>query len=77
MTDPSFPGKDGHIVVKADKFAIDSLSDDMHKPLKLDLSGGIGSGKFRVDGNVKPAPLDADLRIVATRLDVAPFEVAG
>jgi hypothetical protein len=74
LTDPSFPGKDGHIAVNADKFGIDNLSDDMHKPLKLDLSGGIGSGKFHVDGNVKPEPLDADLRIVATRLNVAPFE---
>ena len=74
LTDPSFPGKDGHIAINADKFGIDNLSDDMHKPLKLDLSGGIGKGKFHVDGNVKPQPLDADLRIVATRLDVAPFE---
>ena len=74
LTDPSFPGKDGRIVVNADKFGIDSLSDDMHKPIKLDLAGGIGRGKFHVDGNVKPEPMDADLRIVATRLDVAPFE---
>lgn len=74
LTDPSFPGKDGRIVVNADKFGIDSLSDDMHKPIKLDLAGGIGRGKFHVNGNVKPQPLEADLRIVATRLDVAPFE---
>jgi uncharacterized protein involved in outer membrane biogenesis len=74
LTDPSIPGKDGHIAVNADKFGIDNLSDDMHKPLKLDLSGGIGHGKFHVDGTVKPEPVDADLRIMATRLDVAPFE---
>jgi uncharacterized protein involved in outer membrane biogenesis len=74
LTDPTLPSKDGHVAVDADKFAIDGLSDDMHKPLKLDLSGGIGRGKFHVNGNVKPEPADADLHIVATKLDVAPFE---
>lgn len=73
LTDPSLPGKDGRIQVKADKFGLDNLSDNMHKPIKLDLAGGIGSGKFHIDGNVKPEPVDADLRIQATRLDVAPF----
>ncbi|WP_233511211.1 DUF748 domain-containing protein [Dyella psychrodurans] len=74
LTDPTLPSKDGHVAVDADKFAIDGLSDDMHKPVKLDLSGGIGHGKFHVNGNVKPEPVDADLRIVATKLNVAPFE---
>jgi uncharacterized protein involved in outer membrane biogenesis len=74
LTDPTLPNKDGHIVIKADKFGLDNLSDDMHKPIKLNLAGGIGSGKFNIDGTVKPQPADADLRIVATRLDVAPFE---
>jgi hypothetical protein len=74
LTDPTLPNKDGRIVIKADKFGLDNLSDDMHKPIKLNLAGGIGRGKFNVDGTVKPQPADADLRIVATRLDVAPFE---
>ncbi|GLQ96330.1 DUF748 domain-containing protein [Dyella mobilis] len=73
LTDPSLPSKDGRIVIDADKFGIDSLSDDMHKPVKLNLVGGIGRGKFHVDGSVKPEPMDADLRIQATRLNVAPF----
>ena len=73
LTDPNLPSKDGRIEVKADKFGLDNLSDDMHKPIKLDLAGGIGDGKFHVDGNVKPEPMDADLRIQATRLNVAPF----
>ncbi|MFC3650956.1 DUF748 domain-containing protein [Dyella humi] len=73
LTDPSLPSKNGHIEVDADKFGFDNLSDDMHKPIKLDLSGGIGHGKFKVDGNVKPEPMDADLRVNATKLDVAPF----
>jgi hypothetical protein len=73
LTDPTLPSKNGHVVVNADKFGIDQLSDDMHKPIKLGLAGGIGRGKFNVSGNLKPKPLDADLRIQATRLNVAPF----
>jgi hypothetical protein len=73
LTDPSLPSKDGHIAVNADKFGMDNLSDDMHKPIKLNLVGGIDRGKFNVDGSVKPEPMDADLRIQATRLNVAPF----
>lgn len=73
LTDPSLPSKNGHVEVNADKFGFDHLSDDMHKPIKLDLSGDIGHGKFKVDGNVKPEPMDADLRVNATKLDVAPF----
>ncbi|RDS80727.1 DUF748 domain-containing protein [Dyella monticola] len=73
LTDPSLPSKEGRIVINAEKFSLINLSDDMHKPIALDLSGGIGRGKFRVNGNVKPEPVDADLRVVARRLDVAPF----
>ncbi|GGA45958.1 DUF748 domain-containing protein [Dyella nitratireducens] len=73
LTDPSVPAKNGRIEVDADKFGFDNLSDDMHKPIKLDLSGGIGHGKFKVDGNVKPEPADADLRVDATKLNIAPF----
>ncbi|WP_233842045.1 DUF748 domain-containing protein [Dyella sp. 2HG41-7] len=74
LTNPNVPGKGGHVEIRADKFGFDNLSDDMHKPIKMDLNGGIGHGKFRIDGNVKPQPMDADLRIDATKLDVAPFE---
>lgn len=73
LTDPNLPSKDGRIVIDADKFGIDNLSDDMHKPITLKLAGGMGRGKFNVDGSVKPEPMDADLRIQATRLNVAPF----
>ncbi|GLQ94204.1 DUF748 domain-containing protein [Dyella acidisoli] len=73
LTDPSLPAKNGHIQIDADKFGFDNLSDDMHKPIKMDLSGGIGHGKFKVGGNVKPEPMDADLHVVATKLGVAPF----
>ncbi|QAU23410.1 DUF748 domain-containing protein [Dyella sp. M7H15-1] len=73
LTDSSLPSKNGHIVVHADKFGMDNLSDDMHKPIKLNLTGSIGTGKFNVNGNLKPEPMDADLRIQATRVNVAPF----
>ena len=73
LTDPTLPAKRGRIKVDADKFSVDGISDDMHKPIKLDLSGGIGHGKFKLDGQLKPEPLDADLRVTATRLNVAPF----
>ncbi|RUL78126.1 DUF748 domain-containing protein [Dyella choica] len=73
LTDPSLPTRQGRIQIDAEKFGLDSLSDDMHKPIKLALSGGMGRGTFKVDGQVKPEPMDADLRIVASKLNVAPF----
>ena len=72
--DLAVPGKAGHITVNADKFSIDGLSDDMHKPLKLDLAGGIDKGRYRVTGSVRPEPLHADLHVTATRLNVAPLQ---
>jgi uncharacterized protein involved in outer membrane biogenesis len=74
LTDPRLRGRRGHVVLKVDKFGIDGVSDDLHKPVKLDLAGGIGRGSFRVDGSVRPQPLDADLRVHASRLDVAPLQ---
>jgi len=72
--DMAVAGKAGRITVNADKFSINDLSDDMHKPLKLDLAGGIDQGKYRVTGSVRPEPLNADLRVTATRLNVAPLQ---
>lgn len=72
--DAAVSGKAGHITVNAVKFGIDGLSDNLHQPLKLDLAGGIGRGKYRVTGSVRPEPLDTDLRVTATRLDVAPLQ---
>lgn len=74
LRDPGLPSRSGRLVIKADDFSMAGLSDDMHKPIKLDLKGGMGRGKFQVSGTLKPEPADANLRIVATRLDVAPFE---
>ncbi|HVX05357.1 MAG TPA: DUF748 domain-containing protein [Rhodanobacteraceae bacterium] len=74
LTDPRLRGRRGHVVLKADKFGIDDVSDDLHQPVKLDLAGGIGRGSFHVDGSVRPQPLDVDLHVHAVRLDVAPLQ---
>jgi hypothetical protein len=73
LTDPSLPARQGHIEVRADKFDLAGLSDDLHKPIKLTLNGGIGRGKFKLEGQLKPQPMEADLGIVADKLNVAPF----
>ncbi|OOG56624.1 DUF748 domain-containing protein [Rhodanobacter sp. C03] len=72
--DAAAVNKAGRITVNADKFSIDGLSDNMHQPLKLDLAGGIDKGKYHVTGSVRPEPLNADLRVTATRLNVAPLQ---
>ena len=72
--DDSATGKKAPLAIKASKFGVDGLSDNMRQPIKLDLNGGIGKGTYNVTGTVKPEPLDADLRLKTTRLDIAPFE---
>lgn len=67
-------GKRNAITMLATSFGIDGLSNDMGRPLALDLKGNLGKGTFAVTGKVKPQPLDADLRVKATRLDVAPLQ---
>lgn len=74
LTDSRITGRRGRVVVKADKFGIDGVTDNLHKPLKLDFAGSIDRGRFRVDGRVRPEPLDADLRVHTTRLDVAALQ---
>jgi len=74
LTDPRIAGRRGRTVIKLDKFGIDGVSDDLRKPVKLDLAGGIGHGSFHVDGSVRPQPLDANLHVHASRLDVAPLQ---
>jgi hypothetical protein len=72
--DLAVAGKAGHITVNADKFSITGLSDNMHQPLKLDLDGSIDKGKYRVTGSVRPEPLNADVHVTATRLNVMPLQ---
>ena len=72
--DTALSSKAGSITLNADKFSIDGLSSNMRQPLKLDLAGGIGKGKYHVTGSVRPEPLTADLHVTATRLNVAPMQ---
>lgn len=75
LTDLKAPGKPQTIKVSKISLKADGLSDDMHQPLKLDTSGAIGkNGVYQISGNVIPQPLDAQLQIKTTRLNLAPFE---
>ena len=74
LTDPRIAGRRGRTELKLAHASIDGLSDDMRKPLKLAVDGGIGRGSLRVEGRLRPQPLDADLRVRATRLDIAPLQ---
>ena len=74
LTDPRIAGRRGRTELKLAHAAIDGLSDDMRKPLQLALDGGIGRGVLRVEGKLRPQPLEADLRVRTTRLDIAPLQ---
>ncbi|HEV7777518.1 MAG TPA: DUF748 domain-containing protein [Luteibacter sp.] len=72
--DESVEGRPALVRLGAKTFGIDNLSDDMRKPLKLDLNGTLGKGgAFAVNGTVRPQPLDANLQVKASRLDLAPL----
>ncbi|TCV94844.1 uncharacterized protein DUF748 [Luteibacter rhizovicinus] len=72
--DTSIEGRPNPVKLTADKFGIDDLSNDMRKPLKLDLNGSLGKGgAFAVTGTVRPEPVNADLKIKASRLDLVPL----
>lgn len=74
LTDPRIPGRRGRTVFKLDKLVVGDVSDNQRKPLKLELTGDIGRGRLHLDGHVRPQPLDADLRVQTTRLDVASLQ---
>ena len=70
LTDPRIAGRRGRTELKLAHASIGDLSSDMRKPLKLALDGGIGRGSLRVDGRLRPQPLDADVHVRTTRLDI-------
>ncbi len=74
--DAGMPGPQGRLTLRADKYTIDGLSQDMRKPLRVDLRGSAGRGTYRVHGTLRPAPLDANLDVAVRRLDLAPLESA-
>ena len=78
LTDRKTPGKPYTFRVSKISLKADGLSDDMHQSLKLDTSGTIGkNGSYQVSGKLTPQPLDAQLQIKTTRLNLAPFENYG
>ena len=74
FTDPRIAGKRTRSELKLAHANVDGLSDDMRKPLKLAVDGGIGRGTLRVDGTLRPQPLDANLQVRTARLDIAPLQ---
>lgn len=72
--DATTANKSAPLIVKASKFSVDGLSDDMRKPLKLALTGKLGNGDYDVSGSIKPQPLDADLRLKTRGMDIAPMQ---
>lgn len=74
LRDAKNPGKRNTITLLAKSFGVDGLSDDLRKPLRLDLKGGLGEGDFAIAGTLKPEPLEADLKVEAKRLNVAPLQ---
>lgn len=65
--------RDG-IELQATALSIDGLSDDMKKPVKLDLKGALGKGAFSVTGTLRPQPLDAQLVVTTRQWNVAPLQ---
>ena len=62
------------ITVHADHYAVDGLSADLRRPLALTLSGTLGSGGYRVAGQLRPQPLLATLQLSTRGIDIAPLQ---
>jgi len=78
LTVQKTPGKPQTLKLSKISVKADGLSDDMRQPLKIDTSGSIGkNGSYQISGNLTPQPLDAQLQIKTTRLNLAPFEEYG
>ena len=74
LTDPRLAGQHRRTEFRLAHASIDGLSSDLRKPLKLSMDGGIGRGSLHADGTLRPQPLDANLRVRARRLDIAPLQ---
>ncbi len=64
----------GRITVHADHYAVDGLSADLRRPLALTLSGTLGSGSYRIAGQLRPQPLLATLQLSTRGIDIAPLQ---
>ncbi|HXR36465.1 MAG TPA: DUF748 domain-containing protein, partial [Candidatus Binataceae bacterium] len=50
------------------------VSNDLTKPIGIEIDGSTPQGTFKIDGTAVPAPLKTDLHLAAQRLDVAPVD---
>ena len=62
------------MTLHATSLGIDGLSDDLRRTIDVAFDGALGEGTLAVHGRMTPDPLDADLTVKATRLDVAPLQ---
>jgi uncharacterized protein involved in outer membrane biogenesis len=74
LRDQAAVGQPTQITIQADKFGIDGLSDNLRRPLQVDLAGRSGRGTYHLTGQVQPQPLEADLHVKTTRLDIVPLQ---
>jgi uncharacterized protein DUF748 len=74
FTDASQNAPSRPVVLVARHFAIEGASHDPRKPLNIDLNGGVGkAGGFAITGKVTPQPAEADLKVKANGLNLAPL----
>ena len=75
LTDRKGAGKPQTTELSKMSLTVDGLSDDMRQPLKLDARGVLGkNGAYKVNGSIQPQPLDAQLQITTTQIDLAPLK---
>lgn len=75
LADHKAAGKPQTTKITGLSVGLDNLSDDMRQPMKLDSHGTLGQkGAFKISGRIRPQPLDAQLQIDTTRIDLAPLE---
>jgi uncharacterized protein involved in outer membrane biogenesis len=66
--------KSAPILLHAERYRIQGLSDDWHQPLKLALSGKLGRGRYQIDGKLTPQPLTLEASVVSRGIDIAPLQ---
>lgn len=74
FSDPAVKGRGGKVDFTLRQAQVQGLSDDLRKAVKLALDGGTGRGTLQVDGHVRLQPLDAELRVRSSRVNVAALQ---
>ncbi|MDE2156091.1 MAG: DUF748 domain-containing protein [Xanthomonadaceae bacterium] len=62
------------VALHIDRYGLDGLSDNLHEPVKVTLTGLLGKRGYALTGQVRPQPLDARLQVMARGLDIAPLQ---